>query len=59
MYVKYWLVARLVFSSSAALAWSTGIGIIDNNVPEVVKNPEVALKNPVEAVIDLAAKTGC
>lgn len=48
-----------VFASNTALSWSTGIGIIDNNVPKVVKNPEVILKDPVGAVSDLAAKSGC
>lgn len=47
------------FVATSVGAWSTGIGIIDNNVPQVAKDPSVIFKDPVHAVTDLAAKTGC
>jgi hypothetical protein len=53
------LIGPFVLAPIPALCWSTGIGIIDNNVPQVLKDPGVVLKDPIGAVSDLAAKTGC
>jgi hypothetical protein len=55
------LVAGLFCAAYAGnvYAWSTGIGIIDNNIPHVIKDPGVLLKDPIGAVTDLASKTGC
>jgi len=53
------LICSIVLSSSAALAWKTGIGIIDNNVPKAIQNPEMIIKDPVGAAADALAKSGC
>jgi hypothetical protein len=42
--------------STACFGWSTGIGIIDNNVPSAAKDPGTVLKDPVGALTDLAGK---